>query len=82
MVQPGEEREPLLSTCDEADSVSNGATKRSHSHVAKVKQCIAKNGILASAAMLVAISIVVFGAVVLTSKDDVLCATIPVGGLL
>ena len=72
MVQLAEERERLLPTGDEeTDPVSNGVTNGAHCHsskIAKVKQCIAKNGIVAFAATLVAVGIVVFGAVVLTSK--------------
>lgn len=72
MVQLAEERERLLPTTDEeTHPVSNGLTNEAHSHdskVAKVKQCIAKNGITAFAATLVAVGIVVFGVVVLTNK--------------
>lgn len=71
MVRPAEEQEPLLPTSEETDTVSNGNTNGAHSHnsqLVKVKQCIAKNGIVAFAATLVTVGIVVFGAVVLTSK--------------
>ncbi|KAF8421477.1 peptidase family M13 [Tirmania nivea] len=83
MVHLAEERERLLPTSEETDPVPNGSTNGARSHdtkVAKVKQCIAKNGIAAFAATLVAVGIVVFGAVVLTNKkvgapETALCMT-------
>lgn len=70
-----EEREPLLPTTeqpvDSSNSVTNGQGVNGNSHqskVAKVKQCIAKNGIVAFAATLVAVGVIVFGAAVLTSE--------------
>lgn len=72
MVQLAEERERLLSTSEEPDPVSEGVTNGAQSNdskATKVKECIAKNGIIAFAATLVAVCVVVFGAVVLTNKN-------------
>lgn len=74
MVQPVEEREPLLPTDEESVSHPNGAANGAHGHddskVAKVKQYLAKNGIVIFAATIVAIGIIVFGALVLKSESS------------
>lgn len=74
MVQPVEEREPLLPTDEESVSHPNGAANGAHGHddskVAKVKQYLAKNGIVIFAATIVAVGIIVFGALVLKSESS------------
>ena len=73
MVQPAEEQEPLLPTSEITEHASASTTVGVNglgSKLGKVQQCLVKNGVIILTATLVTVGVLIFGAVVISSKND------------